>query len=426
MKTKVINNNFIFKIKKKLFPFYKSRDIAKVFNILEKDNLIKNRKVAMFVGGCVRKFILNEEIDDIDVATIFTPDKIKEKFKNTEIKIVETGLDHGTVTIFVNKTKIELTTLRKDISTDGRHAEVSFIDDWTADSLRRDFTINAIYLDRRGKFFDPQKGQEDLKDNIVRFIGDPSKRIEEDYLRIIRFIRFSLLYNNEKIDNSTLESIKLNLNGIKFLSKERILDELIKILKLKNFHNIAFNNQLKIIFTIIFPELKYMDRLEKIINLKNNSFFKNNYEFILASLLIGDGNNHEYFCHKYKTSNKLKEKLHKLANSYYDYKSNKNYLKKELNKNIYLNGKNFLKELVFFIYLNDKKMKLNDLNKILKNIEQASLPNFPYDGAYLIKKGLSEGKNIGLALKKLEQNWIENNYKLSEEKAHFIIKNIKD
>ena len=138
------NTTLFFKIKKIFFPFYKSKDIKKLFYILEKGKK-KKSKVAMFVGGCVRKFLTDEDIDDIDIASIFSPEELKEKFKNSEFKIIDTGTEHGSVTVVGNSNKFEITTLRKDIKTDGRHAEVSFIDDWQQDSERRDFTINAIF-----------------------------------------------------------------------------------------------------------------------------------------------------------------------------------------------------------------------------------------------------------------------------------------
>ena len=181
-----------------------------------------------------KKLSLNEKIDDIDIATILTTDQIKQKLKNTNLKIIDTGVKHGTVTILSGNHKVELTTLRKDIKTDGRHAEVEYIEDWSQDSERRDFTINAIYLDINGKIFDPQMGRDDLKKNNVKFIGDPQKRIKEDYLRIIRFIRFKIMYNN-LVEQTSSEAIKQNLDGIKQISKERILTELLKILDLKTF-----------------------------------------------------------------------------------------------------------------------------------------------------------------------------------------------
>ena len=156
--------------------------------------------------------------------------------------------------------------MRKDIKTDGRHAEIEYTDDWRQDSERRDFTINSIYLDIDGKIFDPQMGKDDLKNNIVKFIGDPQKRIEEDYLRIIRFIRFKIMYDG-KIETYSIDSIKQNLDGIKRISKERILIELLKILDLKNFLKINQSSILREIFLMIFPEFLYLNRLDDLKNI---------------------------------------------------------------------------------------------------------------------------------------------------------------
>ena len=206
--------------------------------------------------------------------------------------------------------KIEITTLRKDIETDGRHAQVEYIDDWKLDSERRDFTINAIYLDINGKVFDPQMGSTDLKNNNVKFIGDPQKRIEEDYLRIIRFIRFKIMYNS-KVEATTNKAIKQNLNGIKKISKERVLVELYKILKLKNFTNLNENSYLKEIFELIFPEFANLKRLERLKKICDNSEIDLN--LLLAILLIDSDNNHEYFAHKYSVSNDVKDGLNLLS-----------------------------------------------------------------------------------------------------------------
>ena len=200
------NLNLIKKIKKTFFPFYKNSELKFVFKKLQQD-FPNEPKVAMFVGGCVRKYLSNEEIDDIDIATSLTTDQIKEKFKGTKFNIIDSGVEHGTVTLVSDQLKLELTTLRKDSKTDGRHAEIEYTDDWKKDSERRDFTINAIYLDINGKIFDPQLGVADLKNCNIKFIGDPQKRIEEDYLRIIRFIRFSLEYISE-IEQTTMKAIK--------------------------------------------------------------------------------------------------------------------------------------------------------------------------------------------------------------------------
>jgi len=304
--------NFIKKIKRNFFPFYKNKELRFVFNKLQ-EGFPKDTIAARFVGGCVRKYLSNDEIDDVDIATILNSDEIKEKFKNTDFRIVDTGIKHGTITLISKKFKLELTTLRKDLETDGRHAEVEYINNWQLDSERRDFTINAIYLDINGNIFDPQNGKKDLKNKIVKFIGDPQKRIEEDYLRIIRFIRFKIMYDF-KLEPTTCKAIKLNLSGVKKISKERILVELYKILNLKNFMNLNQSTDLKEIFTLIFPEFKNLGRLERLIKICDHSQVSIN--LLLAILLIDDQDTHEYFSHKYNISNNIKDNLNSLAKNF--------------------------------------------------------------------------------------------------------------
>jgi len=418
------NITFFYKLKKVFFPFYKSKDIKKLFNILEKGKQ-KNAQVAMFVGGCVRKFLTNENIDDIDIASIFSPEEIKEKFKDSEFKVIDTGIEHGSVTIIINSSKFEITTLRQDIKTDGRHAEVSFTDNWQQDSERRDFTINAIYMDRKGKIYDPQNGREDLKNNEIKFIGDSFTRIEEDYLRIIRFIRFSLHYNIKRSDLKIIEAIKLNLNGIKNLSKERILSELYKIFKLKNINVFLENKEIKNIFLIIFPEFKYLNRLEKFLYLLKVNILTQTPEIIFSILLVDEKDNYEYFYHKYKTSNKLKKDLSFIASNYVKFKEERNYLKKDLKKNVYRLGKDNIKKLLGFIYCAESKISTNLLNNIINEINKIEIPNFPFNGQYLIDQGLVDGKKIGFALKKLEKEWVQNDFNLKTEEAVSIVNKIK-
>jgi tRNA nucleotidyltransferase/poly(A) polymerase len=310
------NITFYKRIKKILFPFYKSKDTKNLFSILSKGNS-ENTQVAMFVGGCVRKFLNNEDIDDIDIATIFSPEEIKEKFKDTNFKIINTGIEHGSVTAIINSNKFEITTLRQDIKTDGRYAEVSFINNWKKDSERRDFSINAIYMDIRGEIYDPQNGRDDLKNNKINFIGDSSLRIEEDYLRIIRYVRFCVQYKVKYSDPEIINAIKLNLNGIKNLSKERILSELNKIFNLKNIDILLENEEIKNIFLLIFPEFKYLKRLKKYTFLQNT-------ELIFSVLLVDEKDNIEYFCHKYKVSKNLKHFLNFIARNYTRFKEEKN------------------------------------------------------------------------------------------------------
>ena len=409
--------NFIKKIKRNLFPFYKNKEIQYVFKKLQ-EGYPPNTIVARFVGGCVRKYLLNEEIDDIDIATILSSDEIKEKLKSTNLKVVDTGLKHGTVTLVSEKLKLEITTLRKDLETDGRHAKVEYIDNWQVDSERRDFTINAIYLDINGKIFDPQGGKIDLKNNNVKFIGDPQKRIEEDFLRIIRFIRFKIMYDH-KIETTTNNAIKLNLNGIKKISKERILDELFKILDLKNFMILNKYSELKEIFTLIFPEFENLSRLERLNKICD--FSKVDRNLLLAALLIDEKDSHEYFGHKYNISNNIKENLNSFAKNLKLINTNKGFFNEDLEKNIYLYDKNYLINLIIINFVINSKLKLKDFNETFKKILRSKIHKFTIDGKYLIENGMQEGPLMGKVLRVVEEEWIQNNFHITKERVKEII-----
>ncbi len=410
--------NFLKNIKSFIFPFYRNKDLKFIFKKLQ-ENSPGDKVVARFVGGCVRKYLSNEKIDDIDIATILTTDQIKEKFKDTNLKIIDTGIKHGTVTIVSKNHKVELTTLRKDIKTDGRHAEVEYTDSWQQDSERRDFTINAIYMDINGKLYDPQMGTVDLKNKNIKFIGDPQKRIEEDYLRIVRFIRFKVMYDIV-VEPTTSDAIKQNLDGIQKISKERILIELLKILSLKNFLTINQSNNLRKIFSMIFPEFLYLNRLERL--KKVYQYSKVNVDILLAVMLIDNKENHEYFIHKYNASNKIKETLEQFYKNLIKLKNDKEFFEKNLIKNIYLNGKNHLIALNLINFSINSKVKINDFTKILNKILKIKVPIFPIDGETLKQKGMQEGQKLGNVLKTLEKEWINNNFKISNERVEEIIK----
>ena len=409
--------NFIKKIKRNLFPFYKNKELKFVFKKLQQ-GFTNDKIVTRFVGGCVRKYLTNDSIDDIDIATILNTDEIKERFKNTNFKVVDTGVKHGTVTLVSDQFKLEITTLRKDVETDGRHAQVEYISDWHLDSERRDFTINAIYLDINGKIFDPQNGIVDLQNNNVKFIGDPQKRIEEDYLRIIRFIRFKIMYDS-KVETSTSLAIKLNLNGIKKISKERILVELLKILDLKKFINLNKNEYLKEIFSLIFPEFNNFERLDRLKKINNNLYIEKN--ILLAVLLIDEKNNHEYFAHKYNIANNIKENLNSLARDLRLLRENNDFFGKDLEKNIYLKNKNYLTNLNIINFASNTQYKLKDFSEIMRRILQSKLHTFPFNGKYLIKNGMKEGLALGKVLKMIEDEWINNNFKISKDRVKEII-----
>ena len=410
--------NFIKKTIRNIFPFYKNRELKFIFNLLHQ-GFPKEKVVARFVGGCVRKYLSGEKIDDIDVATILTVDEIKDRLSKTNLKVIDTGLEHGTITVISKKFKLEITTLRKDIKTDGRHAIIKYTDDWQLDSERRDFTINAIYLDINGKIFDPQMGTTDLKNKNVKFIGDPQKRIEEDYLRIIRFIRFKIMYDL-RVEKTTIDAIKQNLDGIKQISKERVLIELYKILELKGFLNISESSDLKEIFRIIFPEFLYIDRLKRFKKVYNLPHIDRN--ILLAVLLIDNKANHEYFFHKYKISKKIQIFLEKISLNLKKLESNRNFFYFDLLKNIYKNGKNHMIALNLVNYSTNSKITSSEFSKLLKNILKSKVPKFHINGDYLKRNGMKEGTSLGKVLTTIEDEWIENRFKISNNRVKELIK----
>ena len=183
-----------------------------------------------FVGGCVRNWLIGRPIDDIDVAVDRPPETVMRALEAAEIKVVPTGLSHGTVTAVIAGRPFEITTLRRDVETDGRHAVVAFTDDWRADAARRDFTFNALYADPDGTIYDYFDGRADLLTGRVRFIGDPDQRIAEDRLRVLRFFRFHAWFGRAPLDPAGFDACRRNATGVRSLSAERVTKELLRLL----------------------------------------------------------------------------------------------------------------------------------------------------------------------------------------------------
>ena len=375
-----------------------------------------------FVGGCIRKIISNEEVDDLDLSTNLKPENVIEILKKNKIRFYETGIEHGTITAIINKKSFEITSLRKDIKTDGRHAEVVYTKDWLEDASRRDFSINAIYSDIDGNLFDPFNGKKDLMDGVVKFIGDPAIRIKEDYLRILRYIRFFLGYSRNKHEKDTIKIIKQNLTGLKHVSKERQLQELKKIILHENFDKINSDKLIRELFLLIFPELKNIHRINKLDKQTGQILRSKKFEFILSLLLIDKTDNCDYFIYKYNLSNKAKDKI-SLLSSVFSEDQNRDYFTKEnLSKFILKNGKENLIDILDYKILTTKKNK-DYFVDLKKYFVEFNIPVMPVKAKDLIEKfNLKEGRLLGSILKEIEDHWLNNNFKISNDKIEDIVK----
>ena len=378
-------------------------------------NEIGKESKVRFVGGCVRKSLCGESIDDIDLATSLEPDEVKKRLIKKDVKVLDIGITHGTITAILNKKKFEITTLRKDISTDGRHAEVIFTSNWEEDALRRDFTINAIYADIEGRIYDPLNGISDLQNGVIKFIGTADERIQEDYLRILRYFRFFTQYSKIDHDYDIIHSIKKHINGLNKISNERIFDEVKKILLLKNVYNLFSQNISKEIIRNIFPQFKYYERLKKISSLNQKLRVRYDHCLILASLVVDQSNDYEYFCHKYKTSNNIKNRLVNIYKNIENMKSEKFYSKENIKKLIYLSNREYVNDLLLFSISANNKIKNFDVEKLIDFAITCEIPKFPISGNYLKKYGYETGHALGKKLKLLEEQWIKNNFDIDKK-----------
>ena len=406
-------------VSKNIKKISKEEEVAKIFNAI---NTFSSISELRFVGGCIRKVINKEEIDDIDLATNLTPTQVCEALNKNNIKYYETGIEHGTITAVINDKSFEITTLRKDISTDGRHAEVEFSDDWKEDASRRDFSINAIYSDQEGNLFDPFNGRKDILEGNINFIGSVEKRIKEDYLRIVRYIRFFLNYSKKKHDPKTLKNIKINLDGISNLSSERLLNELKKILKSNGFKNVSRDKESLELLSLIFPQLIRINSFEKLNSISEEIYQKSDFIFLLSVMIINETDNVDYFLYKFNLSKKDQKRIKTLDNFYKDKITKNTFKEKNLIKILYFQGRQAILDILNYKIITTKKIDPN-LIELKRQFENKELPTFPIDTKNLMQEyDLVEGKTLGKKLKQLEEFWVNNNFQINKEQVDVIIK----
>lgn len=220
---------------------------------------------ARFIGGCVRDAILKRPVKDIDIATPEQPERVIALLEAKGIRVIPTGIDHGTVTAVIGAMHFEITTLRIDVETDGRRARVAFTDDWTQDAARRDFTINTMSCDMQGRVWDPYSGLDDLGRGYIRFVGIAQQRIDEDVLRLLRFFRFWAQYGKYPINRQALEACRASAHKLTTLSGERLRGELFRILTAPNPADTIAKMRSEKVLQHILPEAGDVGRLRMVV-----------------------------------------------------------------------------------------------------------------------------------------------------------------
>ena len=398
----------------------KNTEVEQIFNaILSFSTSSKIR----YVGGCIRKIINKEKVHDIDLAVNLKPIDVCDALNKKNIKYYESGIEHGTITALIKNIKFEITSLRMDIDTDGRHAKVEFSNNWKEDASRRDFTINSIYADIEGSLFDPFDGKKDLENGKIRFIGDPETRIKEDYLRVLRYIRFFLNYSKDKHDPKIIKIIKKNLRGVSAISSERLLDEFQKLLKSDGFSKLIKDQDCLEIINLIFPELKNISIFNKLNDFAEKNFFRVDFIFLLSLLVIDGTDNVDYFIYKFNLSKKDKKRLLFLNNFNSEKFTSKTFSEKNLNKIFYFNGKEALIDIIYFKIFKSHKVD-GKLIKLIEIFKVKEIPIMPIKANMLIEKyHVPEGKELGKKLKALEEVWTNNSFHITEKEIEKIVSN---
>lgn len=361
---------------------------------------------ARFVGGAVRNAILGEEVADIDIATPLLPQDVMQRLQQAGFGAVPTGLDHGTITAIVRGRPFEVTTLRRDVSTDGRRATVAFTTDWAEDAARRDFTMNALYANADGEIFDYVGGLADLRARRVRFVGDPSTRIREDYLRILRLFRFHAWYGKGDLDADAFAAASQEKAGLRLLSGERVQKELLRLLEAKTPVPALQAMQRASILAEILPGDLQLERTVRLVEIETANARKPDSLLRLAALLPDDVKSARKVSGILKLSNADKERLIEAAEA--DGRIAELLSPREVRKLLYRLGKQCFRDQLLLRW-SQAGGNASDprWGKLLRLAESWKKPDLPIDGQDVMAKGIDEGPKIGTTLRALEQEWVE-------------------
>ena len=384
--------------------------LKKILQLPEVEKVFKafGENPIFLVGGCVRDTLMNKSVTDIDFATPCEPLEVIEILNKSEINYIDIGIKFGTVTAIIDDKKYEITSFRKDISTDGRHAEVEFSKEMETDAARRDFTINALYVDKDCKIYDFYNGQEDLENTILRFIGDPQARIKEDYLRIMRFFRFLASNSAQSFDDDLLAVLKTEAPNLSIVSKERLWDEFTEILKSENPITALTLMQKNSIFENISEGLQVEESFENLISIESKI---KDADSILRLSLLFDNNPKkiEDFVNSFPLSSNESKALLQLGEMNEKIVS---YLSmKEVRFLLYKIGVSNFKNQIILNWARDVQNK-NEVN--WRSLYEVAIswerPKFQLDSKDVMGMGINEGPLVGSILKEVEEWWAENDF----------------
>ena len=364
---------------------------------------------ARFVGGAVRNALLHCEVGDIDIATPLVPDEVMRRLSLARITALPTGIEHGTITAIVNGKSFEITTLRRDVTTDGRRAVVAFSTDWAEDAARRDFTINALYVSWDGELFDYTGGVPDLEAGRIRFIGVPSERIREDYLRILRLFRFHAWYGRGEIDSDAISAAKAERSGLRGLSGERVQKEFLRLLEAENPLPSLRAMAADAILAEILPAGANFERLSRLVGIDSGNFFEPDSVLRLAALLSSDPADVATVAVRFKLSNQDRDRLLDLAEAREPLSA---YLGvREVRRLLYRWGTQAFRDRVLMDWSSDRQTSNAIAWRALLALADAWIrPKFPLSGVDVMAAGVSEGPIVGRVLSELEEWWIANDF----------------
>ncbi len=368
--------------------------------------LTKDGGEARFVGGCVRNALLGHDAGDVDIATPLVPDEVTKRLQAAGLGAVPTGVEHGTVTAIANGRPFEITTLRRDVATDGRHAVVAFSADWAEDAARRDFTMNALYANAQGELYDCSGGLADLEAGRVRFVGDAVTRIREDYLRILRLFRFHAWYGKGAIDEAALHAAASERAGLQKLSGERIAKEMLRLLAATDPMACLQAMAAGAILPEIMPGGLELARLERLVAIDAANFFSPDAGLRLAALLPDDRAAARALADRWKLSNADRDRLEDLAAAREDIVPDLSV--REARKLLYRLGKERFCDRVFLGWAADARTSNAVAWRALVALADSyERPRFALGGADVIKAGVPEGPSVGRVLAEVEAWWID-------------------